>query len=254
MGRVRRPPMTQIRQCLAPRGRHCRPRKRLTFRGRLALRGRLGPLTLLALVPACLAVLLPLAASLHGASLLVVTGGSMAPTIRLGQTLLVQSETAPSPGQVVSYATGSGRVTTHRVVELEQGGSLLRTQGDANASPDPDLTPVAAVFATPDPRFASWGPVVAYVQSRPGRLLLLGPALVLVSLWQVSSLLDASLLAGQSPRVKRVPGRYGHLAGLLTLALVLPLLPAPGVSRSLATLTATAEVGGSTFTTSALFP
>lgn len=66
---------------------------------------------------------------------LVITSGSMGPTIEAGDVVLVDPEfDALGPGSVVAYETRDG-VTVHRVVHADPDGGLV-TKGDANSSPD----------------------------------------------------------------------------------------------------------------------
>ena len=166
-----------------------------------------GPATLVTLLPALVAVLLPLAVQLHGDRLLLVTGGSMEPTLRVGESLLVrQLDGVPDVGQVVTYrAGGTGAVTTHRVVEVlrRDDGAWLRTKGDANLAPDPDLTAARDVGWTAE---GAWplGEQVAMAQSRAGRLLAVGPALVMLAVWQL-----LALWQGGPPRAAAAARRAG---------------------------------------------
>lgn len=80
---------------------------------------------------------------------LVITGGSMKPTIPVGSVVVAQP---PSDGQlyaaptIIAFADGSstGGVTTHRITDTESdpsaGGALYTTRGDANR--DKDTSPV----------------------------------------------------------------------------------------------------------------
>lgn len=66
---------------------------------------------------------------------LVVTSGSMEPSIGAGDVVLVDpGYGAPGPDSVVAFESGEG-VTVHRVVAANPDGTLT-TKGDANASPD----------------------------------------------------------------------------------------------------------------------
>lgn len=66
---------------------------------------------------------------------LVVTSGSMEPSISAGDVVLVDPEFGtPGPGSVVAFESSDG-VTIHRVARVEPDGSLT-TRGDANAHSD----------------------------------------------------------------------------------------------------------------------
>ena len=99
--------------------------------------------TLVVLMLACGAYLLP---HLLGYERYVITGGSMSGAIERGS--VVFSEPRPvqdlEVGDVITYLppadSGVTTLVTHRIVEIEpgeQGGSVLRTKGDANADVDP---------------------------------------------------------------------------------------------------------------------
>ena len=79
--------------------------------------------------------------SLLGYAPVVITSGSMEPSIRPGDVVLLRDagEELPAPPSVVTFETSEGRLVTHRVVDNLPDGSLT-TKGDANAGPD--TTPV----------------------------------------------------------------------------------------------------------------
>ena len=67
--------------------------------------------------------------------LLIVSGGSMEPTIHVGSAVLVdRSARAPTVGTVMTFRDSTSRVVTHRVVQVGDGS--FATKGDANASAD----------------------------------------------------------------------------------------------------------------------
>lgn len=120
---------------------------------------------LLALVVVSLGILvLGRVLPLTGHPTLVVAGPSMEPAIPLGAALVLD-QVAPADlavGDVVSLRSGADRaIFTHRIIRLAErdGGLWLETQGDANATPDPSLTPAAAVIG----RVAVGIPVAGYL-------------------------------------------------------------------------------------------
>lgn len=81
-----------------------------------------------------------------GFSRYAIVGGSMSPTFERGSAVFSQPEpvSALQVGDVITYVPPSGSgidtLVTHRIVEItetEAGEPLFRTQGDANADPDP---------------------------------------------------------------------------------------------------------------------
>lgn len=103
------------------------------------------------------AALIPIAAFLAVATfagwrLLAVSSGSMEPTYPVGSLAVVHPVNAGDigPGTVIAFvdgAGGEGRLVAHRVVEVvdRPSGRWLRTQGDANHTPDPQLLPARDV-------------------------------------------------------------------------------------------------------------
>lgn len=77
-----------------------------------------------------------------------VATGSMVPTYEVGDVIIVKEVDTNSlvEGDVVSYlgkkGTFSGRVVTHRIVNIENGedGKTFTTKGDANDEEDPPIT------------------------------------------------------------------------------------------------------------------
>lgn len=89
---------------------------------------------------------------LTGHQTLVVAGSSMEPTVPLGAAVVTEP-VAPADlrvGDVVSLATGPTLETvfTHRITRLvtRTDGLWIETKGDANATVDPVITPVAHIL------------------------------------------------------------------------------------------------------------
>jgi signal peptidase I len=152
-------------------------------------------------------LLVPLWYEVHHQRLLIVTSGSMAPSFRAGDAVVLKAIQDPSelrPGQVVSFwPPGSDELVTHRiqglvrmpvleqeaatgrtvpVLDPSTGAPILRehliTRGDANPTPDPDAVPVSRVRGVVLGVHAHWGAVLRWTQSDVGRLLMLGPPLL----------------------------------------------------------------------------
>ena len=71
-------------------------------------------------------------------------GGSMRPTLRPGSRLRLRcGGREPVSGDVVAFRSG-GRLVIHRLTHRDPQGRLV-CQGDANAAPDPPLTPQEVV-------------------------------------------------------------------------------------------------------------
>ena len=85
---------------------------------------------------------------LFGAHPVVITGGSMQPSIRRGDVVIVRSAaaTALRPGVVITFADPNrpGSLVTHRVHDVRVDGRLV-TKGDANRDVDVPTVPLSAV-------------------------------------------------------------------------------------------------------------
>lgn len=121
-----------------------------------------------------------------GARAMIVTSGSMEPTINVGGLVIVE-ETDPehiTVGDVITFNGYSGEgLTTHRVIDRRIVGDRLhfRTQGDANDTPDVDLAPAEGVVG----RVRADIPYAGWVLAELGRPELRYLALGGVSVWFV---------------------------------------------------------------------
>ncbi|MFI5099437.1 MAG: signal peptidase I [Actinomycetes bacterium] len=147
------------------------------------------------LVGVVLSNAVPLWYRVHGERLLIVTGGSMAPKIAAGDAVVIRplAATELRVGQVVTFqAPESDRYTTHRIVAIVQRYMVknpgpadhqqyfIRTQGDNNRTPDPDLTPIGSIRGIVTQVLPGWGHFLTYAHSPEGRLALFGPPLLLI--------------------------------------------------------------------------
>ena len=155
---------------------------------RRTLANIVGAIVLLAIVAPFLVIALP---QLAGASEShVVLSDSMRPTFESGDVILIEDvdpETVEE-GDVITYADGSGELTTHRVVDVveEDGQLYFRTKGDANEDHDSDLVSAGAVEGRHAYTLPYLGHVVLFASSRLGIVLLLivpGAALAASEAW-----------------------------------------------------------------------
>lgn len=125
-----------------------------------------------------------LAGTLTGHQIMVVTGGSMEPTYHLGSAVLLDvSHRTPAVGDVITFTSSNQVVVTHRVISLhDHGGEMfLQTKGDANAAPDKDLVSAKNVLGEPGPSAPWIGYAINFLTSPVGKLVTLGPVLVLIA-------------------------------------------------------------------------
>lgn len=75
--------------------------------------------------------------------IMVVLSGSMAPSLRAGDAILIRSgANSFHEGDIVTFQR-EGQLVTHRVAEVES--AQLVTRGDANNAADPWTVPISAV-------------------------------------------------------------------------------------------------------------
>lgn len=189
-------------------------------------------LTMLLIAPFVVLILasyaVPLWYQLHGNRLLVVTSGSMSPEIAAGDGVVIQQVTDASQlrvGQIITfYPVGSATLVTHRIVgmarverEDTQGNGVLgpdgqpikdpyvKTKGDANRKPDPNLTPATSVRGIVREVHPGWGVPLAWAHSPMGRLILFVPPLLILALAELRSrsLVDLSSITGPARRLVR---------------------------------------------------
>jgi len=145
-------------------------------------------LLLLAVLGASVVLLASFLPALIGLKAMVVTSGSMEPAIRMGDALLIRPLSAGSvvnTGDVITYQNDhNDGMTTHRVKAVKdiQGETYYQTQGDANASPDPDLTAAQSVYGRVVIALPKLGYFLYFATTPWGKLLLVAvPLLILMS-------------------------------------------------------------------------
>ncbi len=157
------------------------------------LKGLMGVLLPLAVLFALVILLASFLLALFGLKTMIVTSGSMEPFIRTGDALLVRSLSSGSSitvGDVITYRSDHNEaMITHRVkaVKQFQGETYYQTQGDANATPDPDLTSAQSVYGKKVLTLPKLGYFFYFATTTLwGKLLLVvAPLLILIS-WALS--------------------------------------------------------------------
>lgn len=138
----------------------------------------------------------------------------MAPTFDAGDAIAVAPADPAElrPGMVVTFhAPGEPEhLTTHRIAWLrpKPKGLFIQTQGDANATADPNSTPASSVVGIMGRRLPIVGHWLVFFQSRVGRIVVLGAPLVALV---VSEAAGSSACAGSGSdevptSVTAVPG------------------------------------------------
>ena len=133
--------------------------------------------------------------ALLGFTTMVVTSGSMEPAIRVGDAVLMRP---PAPGEirngdVITFKPfGSRGLVTHRVVATSEieGNPYFQTQGDANATPDPDLTSADAVFGKVALRLPKMGFLLRFATTPQGKMLMIALPLSVLMVREVRGFLS----------------------------------------------------------------
>ncbi len=144
--------------------------------------------------------LLLLVTSVRGDRLVVVESGSMAPTYATGSLLVVSPARSAEigVGDVIAYADESrgGALVSHRVVSVlegdEVGARSFLTQGDANATVDPEPVGAAAVRGRVVRALPGLGALDRLLDRTTALVLLVGLPLVLLALDSLLARLDRS--------------------------------------------------------------
>jgi len=147
-------------------------------------------LVVIVLVGILLAKLVPLT----GRQTIIVGGSSMEPAIGLGAAIVIRPVPAEAlaVGDVVTLHAGEkSAIYTHRIIEVvdRPDGRWIRTQGDANAHPDPTLIHSSAVVGRTELAIPLVGYLLALLSIPTGVLFLVGlAATLLASAWLLESL------------------------------------------------------------------
>ncbi len=132
-----------------------------------------------------------------GHPVFVVAGPSMTPAIPVGAAVVLDQvpTTALAVGDVVSLQNGAARaVFTHRIIRIAEldGSTWVETQGDANAAPDPSLTPATSILGRVGLTVPYAGFALALLSTIPGLVLVLSAGATLLVLgWWIDGLVDA---------------------------------------------------------------
>lgn len=184
-----------------------------------------GNLVVAAVLLLSLAFILP---SLFGYERYVITGGSMSGTFEKGAVAF--ERTVPveklKVGDVITYLpppdSGLSTLVTHRIVTARttDAGVVLRTQGDANADPDPWRF---TLHDTVQPKVEFTVPAVGWLflglADREIRMLLIGVPAVLVALHSLREIVQALREAAAKRRMRPAvelaptPSRTLHTVG-----------------------------------------
>ncbi len=129
-------------------------------------------------------------AVLFDARPMVVTSGSMMPTINQGDALIVRPASSESiqVGDIITFQNfGNQNLTTHRVLSIQEVSGLpwYQTKGDNNNAADQDLTPYGAVFGKVRLVLPRAGYLLGFIGTPSGVLLLISLPLFIMLVQEV---------------------------------------------------------------------
>ena len=186
---------------------------RLTPRRFATLRRVCDSLLIALIVVVLFGVVLGRLVPLTGRTTLIIGGGSMEPSIRMGTAVIVEP-VAPSAirvGDVVSLRTGPDlqAIFTHRVTRIVERDGIpwVETKGDANATADPSITSSAHVIGRVSATIPYAGFVLALLSVPSGVLFVVFLAAVLLTLtWLLESFeIDLAIRDARLPPTPSTP-------------------------------------------------
>ena len=114
----------------------------------------------------------------HGLKFYSVVSGSMEPAIHVGSIDVIQQEKEYKVGDVITFVpidAKKGETVTHRIYSLktQKGQLYFETKGDANKTPDTELTPITSVLGKEVFSIPLLGYPISYARTREGLIILI---------------------------------------------------------------------------------
>lgn len=160
-------------------------------------------------------VFVAMAPRLLGVQFVVVSGGSMEPTIHFGSVAVMKRGTPRdlAVGDVVMFTSPTlrGGMVTHRIYGISDDGTMLTMKGDANSTTDENLVPVTSVLGSYVFSVPHVGRFVHWMGTRNGYMTVIlvpGLAIIALELWTISQNLR-KLRAGQEAQPEVVLATAG---------------------------------------------
>ncbi len=230
---------------------------------------------LIALFLICLAIFLAyIAIPAFGNKALIVRSGSMEPTIKTGDLIVVRIAsgiTSPLPNVISKYKVGDtiafggdknpNVLTTHKIVakKIVSGKTLYQTQGDANKTADTKLIAEEQIVGKSIFTLPKVGKLFAYAKTKQGfALLVLIPAL-LVILIESTNLIKELFKINRARRMLQADPKSemenGNLLGPVGLRVLMPIvISIMFFHNSYAFFSDSASSLNNTFTAASVFP
>lgn len=109
----------------------------------------------------------------------LVQSGSMEPAIMTGDVVIINRQKQYFKNDVITFKDSQERVTTHRIVDLNQ--KKFSTKGDANRTSDPELVEEEMILGKVIVVLPKLGYLVTFCKTIPGILvLIIVPCLILI--------------------------------------------------------------------------
>lgn len=230
-----------------------------TWRWRTRVALRVGFLAIT--IAGFLLVVGPVIPLLLGLRTLVVTSGSMEPEIQAGDAVLVHPR-APEEirvGDLITFQpAGTETLETHRVVAVEriEGRLFFRTKGDANPTPDPNLTAADAILGTVSWHIPGAGLILIHGTDPRVRLVVIGLPAIAIMLKELEQW--RSVRSTRSPTTPRTEAGARGVGRSITLSILVVgaitvLNWAPRPSPAAALFGEHTDVAGNDFSTAVQF-
>ncbi len=112
-------------------------------------------------------------------SLYLVQSGSMEPTIKVADMVIVKTQSQYLKGDIITFYDSSHRVVTHRILSQEQ--DHFQTKGDANSTPDTSTISFSQIIGKVIFTLPKLGILVNLVHSSKGFIILIiVPAAIII--------------------------------------------------------------------------
>lgn len=181
---------------------------------------------------------------------LIVRGGSMQPTLSVGDMIIVKNQNRYQVGDVVAFrSSGSKSVITHRISSIEDinGNIYYQTKGDANEDADINHITTGDILGKAQYKFANVGKILAFSKTKKGIASIVIIPAAFVTLLELFNIYKEIK--------KRNASRYAlYYSGPMGLAIVFAILLIFPARPTYAFFTDTVVSTNNTFTTAQSFP